>query len=122
MCPQVVESSANDASEAAAYVRNLVRRQISDGGVRGAIRRVGRQAGIGEWTAWAFYHGRRKTAGRGVIARLRDLYLATCERELTRLADEIAIEKAKGRGDAALEDIAAKVAAFAVEVREARSR
>lgn len=120
MSLQGVESLTADAVEAGTYVRNLVKHRAREGGIRKAIAWVGNQAKIGTSAAWGFYHGKRKTARRSEFARLRHLYLTICEQEIERLSHELAIERAKGRGDAVFEDIAAKVSALALEVKEAQ--
>lgn len=109
-----------DAEIAAGYIGKLRKTKYRDVGVEAALIAIGEDTGVGRWPIWGIYHDRRKTAGHGLIQRLRAVYLAWCQRELDRLALEILYEQARDGGDD-LSDLASKVASLAEEVRQARS-
>lgn len=89
---------------------------------REALEHLSEKTGLGFWTLWGLANERRKTAKQSEIWKLRRAYLALCEQKLRRLEAEIRLERALGNEDAALQDIAGRISAMAVEVREAQGR
>jgi hypothetical protein len=85
-----------------------------------------RRYGIGRWTLEHLRKGRAKTCDVGIFARLRAAYLDLCERQVTKLQHQIAIEKATSDDDLAdleaeASALAAKIAAKKAGVRLARA-
>lgn len=73
-----------------------------------------RRYGVGRWTLEHLRKGRAKTCDVGIFARLRAAYIDLCERQVTKLQHEIAIERAAG--DDALEDLEAEATALASKI------
>lgn len=74
-----------------------------------------RRYGIGRWTLEHLRKGRAKTCDVGIFARLRAAYLDLCERQVTKLQHQIAIEKATD--DADLTDLERDVALLAAKIQ-----
>lgn len=100
------------------YARRLVNAEArGPGDVEPAMHRLEAKVGIGYWTIWGLWHKRRKVVDLDLFNRLRNAYLATCERQITKLQQELEIETVKGGHDdfqdlvAAAESLAAKIKA-----------
>lgn len=79
------------------YTRRLVQPERNRaGGLEPAMRRVGREANVGYWTLWGFWHRRRKRADADTIGRLRAALIRRLEREVMRLEHEIEILRTTG--------------------------
>jgi hypothetical protein len=74
-----------------------------------------RRYGIGRWTLEHLRKGRAKTCDVGIFARLRAAYLDLCERQVTKLQHQIAIEKASG--DDTIEDLEREAASLAAKIQ-----
>jgi hypothetical protein len=112
--PMTVEAATD-------YARYLVEHEakgLSD--VDGALDRLEQRYGIGRWTLEHLRKGKAKSCDVGLFARLRAAYLDLCQRQLTKLERQIAIEKATG--DDPLEDLDRKVRELAQELAEAKAR
>jgi len=74
-----------------------------------------RRYGIGRWTLEHLRKGRAKTCDVGIFARLRAAYLDLCERQVSKLQHQIAVEKATSDDD--LADLEAETAALAAKIQ-----
>ncbi len=89
----------------------------ASGDVPGALARLERRYGFSRWTLDRLRRGRTKRVEVGLFAKLRCAYLAECERQILKLQQELAIERAMGGDlddmadlDREAEELAAKVA------------
>lgn len=106
---------------AAEYCDRMVGREAAAGDVEAAMRRVEAKTGVNYWTIWALRYRRPKTIAADLFHRIRGAYLTLCERELSKLQHELAVEQAKG-GDDDLESLAEATAALAEKVAAAVAR
>lgn len=83
-----------------------------------ALERVGRECGLKARALRRIING-ETTPTLPVFLRIRAAYLAVCERQIRRLEQEIAIEKARF-GDAAFEDLDREISTLAEKVRQAK--
>lgn len=91
------------------YARRLVAAEArGPGDLEPAMRRLEARTGIGFWTIWGLWHRKRKEVGHDLFSRLRHAYLSICERQLSSLKHEVALQKALC-GDDAFEDIASEM-------------
>jgi hypothetical protein len=74
-----------------------------------------RQYGLGRWTIEHLRKGRAKTCDVGIFARMRAAYIDLCERQVTKLQHQIAIERATG--DDTLEDLETEARALAAKIQ-----
>ena len=115
------EQTMSSVELAADYANRMIEREArGSGGTEEAMRRVEATTGIGYWTLWSLRYRRRdlKTIAADQFTRIRNAYLATCQRQLAALQHEIAIEEARCGNDA-FEDLARKAEALAARVRVA---
>lgn len=106
---------------AADYANRMIERESPGaGGTEEAMRRVEAKTGIGYWTLWSLRYRRRdlKTIAADQFTRIRNAYLATCQRQLAALQHEIAVEEARCGNDA-FEDLAAEAERLAARLRGA---
>lgn len=111
--PMTVEAATDYARRIHAFVERDVRDPDQ---LEFAFDSFERRYGIGRWTLEHLRKGRAKTCDVGIFARLRAAYLDLCERQVTKLQRQIAIERATGDDDlgdleAEAEVLAAKIAA-----------
>ena len=106
-------------SSARGYAERWIDRDAG-GNTKAPLERLAREARISFWTVNNLWIGRAKTVNADVMASLRDAYLRLCERQLTALENELAIEKAVS-GDA-MDDIEIEVARVSAMVRANRQR
>lgn len=85
-----------------------------------ALERVGRECGLKARALRRIING-ETTPTVPVFFRIRAAYLAVCERQIRRLEQEIAIEKARF-GDASFEDLDREIQTLAEKVRQAKGR
>lgn len=86
-----------------------------------AFGRIERTVGVGRWSLWSLYHGRRKTVGSGTLKALRNAYLRQCERQALHLVAEV--DRLKRRcGDASVSSLGDEVARLVEKLRQARER
>lgn len=110
--PMTVEAAADYAR----YIHGFVETQTRDPDqLEFAFDQFEKRYGIGRWTLEHLRKGRAKTCDVGVFARLKAAYLDLCERQISKLQHQIAIEKATG--DDTNSDIAAELEALAAKVR-----
>lgn len=125
--PQKFLRSAQPMSSveiAADYANRMIERETrGPGDTEEAMRRIEAKTGVGYWTLWGLRYRRRdlKTIAADQFARIRSAYLATCERQLTALQNELAAEQAKGSDDT-LEDLVAQAQSLAAKIRKAKER
>ena len=99
---------------------DIASRARSDDELDWAYDQFERQHGVGRWTIEHLRKKKAKGCDIGVFARLQMAYLDICERKAARLANVIAIEKAKG--DDTNSDIAAELEAILAKVRARKAR
>ena len=109
------------AAEARDYARRLIGAEAGGGGIEPAIHRVEARTGIGFWPLRALWHGRPKEVTADLYFRLRSAYLALCERQVSALQHELAIEAARGNHELDA-DLAAEADRLAAKVKTARGR
>lgn len=80
-----------------------------------------RQFGVGRWTVEHLRKRKAKTCDVSVFAKLKGAYLALCERQVTKLQHQIAIEKAT-HDDADLRVLEAEAAALAEKIAQRKAR
>lgn len=83
----------------------------------GALFRIEQHYGISPNQIQHLRKGRAKTCDLGLFGRIRAAYLDLCERQISRLQQEIEIEKAMGNVDDDLADIETLAKALAEKVR-----
>lgn len=114
----------NDGELATGYVRLLVKRDKR--GTRSAFDSISRRVGETAWTIWQLYHGRRKTAGYGLIRKLRNAYCASLEGDIARLRAKLEIELQRegmeGCGDAEIAAVARELEVVSGKVEAFRNR
>jgi hypothetical protein len=104
------------------YARKIVSAEArGPGDYEDAMFRLEAKTGIGRWTLWGLWHRRRKTVSLELFNQLRGAYMQNCERQLSSLQHELAIESAKGCGDD-LSDLAAEVEALVAKIQAKRAR
>ena len=85
------------AEAAALYARKMIDLEASaSGDIPGALDRLARRYGVSKWTLERLRKGRTKRVEVSLFGRLRAAYLAECERQITKLQNELAIERAMG--------------------------
>ena len=115
------EHEAMSSTEAAvSYTRGLIEKEMQGtGDLEPALYRLEAKTGIGFWTLRGLWYGRRKIIDRDLFNRVRGAYLSLCERKVTALQTELALEQARS-GDATFENLARKIDLLAQEVRAAQ--
>jgi hypothetical protein len=107
---------------AAAYARKMVERESrGNGDQMNALERVGRDVGLTARSLRRLINGEMSDPRVSLFSRIRTAYLRLCEREIAKLMNEIAADKAR-YGNAAFEDLDSEVAALAEKVRAAKAR
>lgn len=115
------ELSTALVDEAGDYVRRMVQREALGWGDQAqAQARLEARYGISYWALEKLRTGKAKTVEAGLFARVRAAYLDLCERQVSRLQHEIAIEKAIGGNDT-LEDLEREAARLASRIEAARA-
>jgi len=114
------EQTMSSVELAADYANRLIEREAGVGGTEEAMRRVEAKTGIGYWTLWGLRYRRRdlKTIAADQFTRIRNAYLATCQRQLAALQHEIAVEEARCGNDA-FADLALEAERLASRLRGA---
>ncbi|WP_027039100.1 hypothetical protein [Mesorhizobium ciceri] len=110
-----VMSSADVASD---YVRRMVENETRGwGDTDNALARLEAKYGLPFWSLQNLRMGRAKTVEAGLFARIRAAYLAQCERQISRLQEELKIEKAIC-GDDTFEDLEREVSDLVARIQE----
>lgn len=111
--PMTVEAASD-------YARRLVEAEArGSGDLEGALIRLEQRYGLGRWQLSHLRAGRAKSCDMSLFARLRAAYLDLCERQVTHLQHQIAIEKAIS--DDTLEDLEAEARALAQKIAEKKA-
>jgi len=97
------------------YASRLVESEQRGSDVDTALRRIEQRYGISPNQIIHLRSRRAKSCDLGLFGRLRMAYLDLCERQMRRLAHEIAIEKAAD-ADADLRDLEAEAEALARKI------
>jgi hypothetical protein len=103
------------------YARKLIGKEAGSGDVEEAMRRVEAKTGVGYWTLWGLWHRRRKSVDRDLFARLRGAYLTFCERQISALQHELAIEKARC-GDDSFDDLVGEAEDLVAKLKAAQAK
>lgn len=107
---------------AGAYVRRMIEHEARGWGDQtSAVQRLGARYGLSFWALEHLRTGRAKTVEAGLFARIRAAYLDLCERQISKLQHEIAIEKAIVEDDS-LEDLVREAEELAARIKEKKSR
>lgn len=107
---------------AADYARRLIEAEArGPGDVENAMRRLEAKTGINYWSFWGLRYDRRKTVTADLFGKLRGAYLAACERQLSKLRHELAIEQARCPDDD-FADLVAEAESLAERVRLAKAK
>lgn len=116
----VGDNDTMSAAVASNYVRQMVQREMrSAGDTEGALQRLEMKYGISFWRLSHLRKGNAKTVETGLFQRIRSAYLDYCERQISTLQHELAIEKAMNADDA-LEDLEIEAAALARKIAAAK--
>ncbi len=95
--PQNRKSYPMSAQAATEYMRRMIAREMRGANDLGpAMGRIEQKFKIPFWTQDHFRKGKAKTCDAGLFQRIREAYLAHCERSLRALEHELEIERAKG--------------------------
>jgi len=105
------------------YVRRMIEHETKGwGDQQNALARLEARYGLPFWSLTNLKSGRAKTVEAGLFARIRAAYLDLCQRQVSKLQHEIAIEKALTDDDnlADLESEARRLAARIAQTRAKR--
>lgn len=110
------------AATATLYVRRMVEREADgEGDIPNAIERVARRWGLTKWQVERIRKGRAKTIDIGLFTRLRMAYLAECERQISKLQQELALERAMGAHLDDMADFEREASQLAAKVAKAKA-
>lgn len=99
---------------ASKYAANLLEMEQRGSDVESALHRLEHRYGLSPNQILHLRSRRAKSCDVSLFARLRLAYVDLCERQVSRLVHQIAVEKATG--DDALEDLAAEARALAEKI------
>ena len=109
-------------AQATLYAQRMVEREASgEGDVPNAIDRIARRYGLTKWQVERLRKGRSKTVDIGLFAKLRLAYLAECERQITKLQEELATERAMGVELDDMDDFESQARELAAKVAKAKA-
>lgn len=115
-------SPVMSAATATLYVRRMVEREADgEGDIPNAIERVARRWGLTKWQVERLRKGRSKTVDVGLFVKLRVAYLAECERQISKLQQELALERAMGADLDDMVDFDREAAELAAKVAKAKA-
>lgn len=110
----------SSAEVATGYVRRMVEREARGwGDQEHAMSRLEARYGISFWSLNHIRTGRAKTVEAGLFDRIKGAYLDLCERQISNLQHEIAIEKAMNSDDT-LEDLEREACRLAARIKAKR--
>lgn len=119
--PNKGDSEPMSAAVASEYVRTMIHRESTGpGDSERAMQKIAEKYGLSFWTLDHLRKRKAKTIDVGLFARIRTAYLDACERQVTKLQQELAIEKALWANDN-LEDLVAEVSALAARIQAKRA-
>ena len=96
------------------YASRLVEEEQRGADVEAALHRLEQRYGLSPNQIMHLRSRRAKSCDVGLFARLRAAYLDLCERQVTKLQHQIAVEKATGDDD--LEDLVREAADLAAKI------
>lgn len=106
---------------ASAYVKRMVESETRGWGDQSnAQQRLESRYGLPFWALEHLRTGRAKTIEAGLFTRIRAAYLDLCERQVTKLQHEIAVEKAI-QGDDSMEDLEREAAEIMARLQARRA-
>ena len=119
------ERDMSTAADPRGYVTRMI--ELESSGKHGdqinAIDRVAYSLRLGPKGVRRIMTGERKTYHPGLIERIREKYLETCERVVARIQNEIEIEKRKHHGvNDDLEHLGADTAALLDKIQQAKRK
>src|SRR6478736_3059465 len=109
---------------AADYANRMIECEAhGPGDTESAMRRIEAKTGIGYWSLWALRYRRRdmKMIAADQYQRIRNAYLATCERQISALQHELAIERARC-GDDDPSDLVVEAEDLVARLKAARAK
>lgn len=116
MRSQKIEHLVRDMTVEAAsnYASHLLEMEQRGSDIDSALHRLEQRYGLSPNQVMHLRNRRAKSCDVSLFARLRMAYVDLCERQVSKLQHEIAIEKAMG--DDLLEDLGAEAAALAAKI------
>lgn len=119
--PNKRDSEPMSAAVASEYVRTMIHRESTGpGDNERAMQKIAEKYGLSFWTLDHLRKRKAKTIDVGLFSRIRSAYFDACERQVARIQQELAIEKALGANDN-LEDLVAEASALAARVQAQRA-
>ena len=108
--------------DATNYVRRMVQRESrGPGDIDSAMQRLEARYGIGFWQLSHIRSGKAKTVDVSLFARIRGAYLDYCQRLVSNLQHEIAVQEALCADDT-LEDLEIEAKALAARIAAKKAR
>lgn len=117
--PYLVRTMTIDA--ASYYARSLVELETRGADTDAALHRLEQRYGLSPHQIQHLRSRRAKSCDVSLFARLKGAYLDVCERQVSRLQHQIAIEKATDDADD-LRDLEAEAAALAAKIAQRKAR
>jgi hypothetical protein len=108
--PMTVEAASN-------YAATLLEHEQRGSDIESALRRLEQRYGLSPNQIMHLRNRRAKSCDVSLFARLRLAYIDLCERQVTKLQHQIAVEKAT---DDDYDDLAAEAEALAAKIRAKR--
>jgi hypothetical protein len=105
--PMTVEAASN-------YAASLLEHEQRGSDIESALRRLEQRYGLSPNQIMHLRNRRAKSCDVSLFARLRLAYIDLCERQVTKLQHQIAVEKATG--DETLMDLEREAAALAQKI------
>lgn len=116
------EREMSTAIEAQGYVKLMIEREAKGWGDQtNALSRLERRYGLSFWSLNNLRTGRAKTVEAGLFHRIRSAYLDMCERQISALEHEVAMERARD-ANAVDQDLAAEIERLAAKVRASKTK
>lgn len=110
------------AAKATLYAQRMVEREArGEGDLPNAILRVANRIGLTKWQVERLRKGRSKTVDVSLFAKLRLAYLAECERQIQKLQEELATERAMGVELDDMDDFESQARELAAKVAKAKA-
>lgn len=111
------------AAVAGEYVRKMVDGEAANAGTRDrALDTLSRRYGLTRSQMRHLREGRAKTVEAGLFQKVRSAYLDYCQRQITKLQAELAIERALGGDPDNLDDLEAEAGELLAKVASAKTR
>jgi hypothetical protein len=110
--PMTVEAASN-------YASRLVEMEMRGSDTESALARLEARYGLSPHAIMHLRSRRAKSCDVGLFARLRMAYLDLCERQVTKLQHQIAVEKATGDDDLTTLEAEARALAAKIATKKA---